>query len=53
MEFENLVGEPLREATAAGIPAPNLKTIYELCKALQWRTMVAKGRLNVPPKRVV
>ncbi|KAJ3540012.1 hypothetical protein NM208_g5242 [Fusarium decemcellulare] len=29
MEIEWLVGEPLREAEKVGIPAPNLKAIYE------------------------
>lgn len=51
MEFEYLVGEPLREAEKAGVPTPNLKAIYEICKALQWRTKEAKGLVKVPPKR--
>lgn len=53
MEFENLVGEPLREAQRVGISTPILKTIYELCKTIQWRTKEAKGLVTVPPKRVL
>lgn len=51
MEIEYLVGEPLREAEKAGVPTPNLKVIYEICKAFQWRTKEAKGLVTVPPKR--
>jgi len=51
MEVEYLVGEPLREADKAGIPTPNLKAIYEICKAVQWRIKEAKGLVTVPPKR--
>lgn len=53
MEFENLVGEPLREAERVGVPTPTLKVIYEICRALQWRTMERKGAVAVPPKRVM
>jgi ketopantoate reductase len=51
MEFEYLVGEPLREAEKAGVPTPTLKVIYEICKALQWRIMEARGLVVTPPKR--
>ncbi|VUC20777.1 unnamed protein product [Clonostachys rosea] len=51
MEVEILVGEPLREAEKVGVPTPNLKVIYELCKAIQWRTKETKGLITVPPKR--
>ncbi|KAH7412738.1 2-dehydropantoate 2-reductase-like protein [Cadophora sp. MPI-SDFR-AT-0126] len=53
MEYEYLVGEPLREAEKIGVPAPTLKVIYEICKALQWRIMEEKGLVLVPPKRVL
>lgn len=53
MEYEYLVGEPLREAEKAGVPTPYLRVIYEMCKALQWRTMEARGLVVVPPKRVL
>jgi len=51
MEFEYLVGEPLREAQKIGVPTPTLKVIYELCKALQWRVKEARGLVITPPKR--
>ncbi|TVY87119.1 Uncharacterized protein LAWI1_G006326 [Lachnellula willkommii] len=37
IEFEYLVGEPLREAEKIGVPTPNLRVIYEIFKGLQWR----------------
>lgn len=51
MEIEYLIGEPLREAEKVGVATPNLKVIYELCRALQWRVKEAKGIVTVPPKR--
>lgn len=53
MEVEYLVGEPLREAEKVGIPAPNLKVIYEICKGMQWKIKEAKGIVTVPPKRAL
>ncbi|KAK0107089.1 hypothetical protein ONS95_003796 [Cadophora gregata] len=35
IEFENIVGEPLREAERLGVAAPNLRMIYGLLKILQ------------------
>lgn len=51
MEIENLVGEPLREAEKLGIPTPNLMVIYQIAKALQWKTKEKRGLVTVPPKR--
>jgi 2-dehydropantoate 2-reductase len=48
IEFENIVGEPLREAQKAGVPAPTLKTLYGLLKGLQYATKEAKGVVVVP-----
>jgi ketopantoate reductase len=53
MEYEYLVGEPLREAEKIGVPTPTLRIIYEICKALQWRIKETKGLVTVPPKRVM
>lgn len=53
MEYEYLVGEPLREAEKAGVPTPTLKVIYEICKALQWRVMETRGLVKIPPKRIL
>ncbi|KAI1613038.1 putative 2-dehydropantoate 2-reductase [Exophiala viscosa] len=47
IEFENIVGEPMREAEKLGVATPVLKTIYGILKGLQWKTMEAKG-LVVP-----
>jgi len=47
IEFENIVGEPMREAEKLGVSTPVLKIIYGLLKGLQWKTMEAKG-LVVP-----
>ncbi|RSL89710.1 hypothetical protein CEP52_014821 [Fusarium oligoseptatum] len=51
MEVEFLVGEPVREAEKVGVPTPNLKVIYEIAKALQWKLKEEKGLITVPPKR--
>ncbi|XTI86055.1 hypothetical protein V2W45_1232152 [Cenococcum geophilum] len=33
------------------VPMPTLEVLYNLCKAIQWRTKEAKGIVSVPPKR--
>jgi ketopantoate reductase len=53
MEYEYLVGEPLREAEKIGVPTPTLRVIYEICKALQWGLMEKKGLVKIPPKRIM
>ncbi|KAE8553511.1 hypothetical protein EYB25_004893 [Talaromyces marneffei] len=50
-EYENIVGEPLREAERLGVPAPKLTVIYSILKALQWRTRAQKGLVKVPIER--
>ena len=47
------MGEPLREAQKIGLDTPILKTIYELCRMIQWRLKEAKGLVKAPPKRVL
>jgi ketopantoate reductase len=51
IEFENLVGEPLREGTAKGLPMPTVTVLYNLCRAIQWRTKERKGLVRIPPKK--
>ncbi|EXJ84009.1 hypothetical protein A1O3_04676 [Capronia epimyces CBS 606.96] len=53
MEFEYLLGEPLREARKVGVATPNLNVLYEICKALQWKIKEQKGLVKVPPKRIL
>ena len=48
IEFENLLGEPLREGTAAGVPMPTLAVLYQLARTIQWRTKEAKGLVRLP-----
>lgn len=48
MEFENIVGEPLREAEKLGVPAPNLKMVYGLLKILQANIKESKGLVRFP-----
>lgn len=38
IEFENLLGEPLREGKTAGVAMPTLEVLYQIAKAVQWRT---------------
>ncbi|KAF2877755.1 ketopantoate reductase PanE/ApbA C terminal-domain-containing protein [Massariosphaeria phaeospora] len=51
IEFENLLGEPLREGKAAGVPMPTLEVLYNIAKAIQWRTKEARGMVQIPEKR--
>lgn len=50
IEFETIVGEPLREGERAGVGMPTVRVLYELCRAVQWRTMEEKGLVKVPEK---
>lgn len=43
IEFENIVGEPVREARRLGVQAPTLTVVYEILKGLQTKTMEEKG----------
>ncbi|KAI0449546.1 putative 2-dehydropantoate 2-reductase [Xylaria acuta] len=43
MEIETIVGEPLREGEAKGVPMPMLRTIYELLKGMQLQIKEKKG----------
>lgn len=51
IEFENLLGEPLREGKKAGVPMPTLGVLYQLAKAIQWRNQEKKGLVEVPKKK--
>lgn len=51
IEFENLLGEPLREGKKAGVAMPTLEVLYQLAKAVQWRNMEKKGMVEVPKKK--
>lgn len=48
IEFENILGEPIREAEKLGVPTPTLKILYGMCVALQWKTKEAKGLVTLP-----
>ncbi|KAK7565085.1 2-dehydropantoate 2-reductase family protein [Phyllosticta citricarpa] len=50
IEAENILGEPLREAEALGVPTPTLKVLYGILKAIQWRAKEARGQVEIPPK---
>ncbi|GAW16860.1 hypothetical protein ANO14919_063040 [Xylariales sp. No.14919] len=43
MEIETIVGEPLREGEAKGVPMPTLRTIYGLLKGIQLQVKEKKG----------
>ncbi|KAI3318877.1 putative 2-dehydropantoate 2-reductase [Xylariaceae sp. AK1471] len=43
MEIETIVGEPLREGEAKGVPMPTLRTIYGLLKGIQLQVKETKG----------
>ncbi|KAH6643632.1 2-dehydropantoate 2-reductase-like protein [Boeremia exigua] len=50
IEFENILGEPLREGKKAGVSMPTLEVLYQLARAIQWRTKEAKGLVQLPGK---
>jgi ketopantoate reductase len=50
IEFENLLGEPLREGKKAGVEMPMLEVLYQLAKAIQWRNKEVRGLVSVPRK---
>lgn len=47
-EYENIVGEPLKEGTARGVPMPTLTVVYHILKAIQWRTKQKNGLIAIP-----
>jgi ketopantoate reductase len=51
IEFEHLVGEPLREGKHAGVAMPTLEVLYQLAKAIQWRTKEKRGLVEVSTKQ--
>ncbi|CAI6335443.1 unnamed protein product [Periconia digitata] len=51
IEFENLLGEPLREGQKAGVAMPTLQVLYNIAKAVQWRTKEQRGLVQIPPKK--
>ncbi|KAK0249366.1 hypothetical protein B0A54_03729 [Friedmanniomyces endolithicus] len=50
IEFENILGEPLREGKRMGVPMPTLRVLYYLCQAIQWKNKELKGLVSIPPK---
>lgn len=50
IEYENILGEPLREGEALGVPMPTLRVLYHLCKAIQWKNKEIKGLVEIPPR---
>jgi ketopantoate reductase len=46
IEFENIVGEPLREANRLGVPAPTLFVVYGILKGLQAKVMEERGLIE-------
>jgi ketopantoate reductase len=51
LEFENLIGEPLREGMGKGVDMPVLGVLYHLAKAIQWRIKEQRGLVEVPGKK--
>lgn len=51
MEMENIVGAPLREAQRLGVPVPTLTFIYSVLKALQAKTKMSRGLIELPPTK--
>ncbi|KAJ9359868.1 2-dehydropantoate 2-reductase family protein [Paecilomyces variotii] len=47
-EFEVIVGEPLKEGAARGVPMPTLRVIYNILKAFQWKLKEERGLVEIP-----
>lgn len=47
IEFENIVGEPMRTARRLGVPCPTLTATYGILRGIQTRTKLAKGLLTM------
>ncbi|KAG2415963.1 hypothetical protein HFD88_007155 [Aspergillus terreus] len=47
-EFENIVGEPLREGTARGVKMPVLTVVYHLLRSMQWKIKEERGLVEIP-----
>ncbi|KZF19091.1 2-dehydropantoate 2-reductase family protein [Xylona heveae TC161] len=52
IEVETILGEPLREGRALGVPMPTLSVLYELGRAIQWGRKESRGMVSIPPKQV-
>ncbi|KAI6791532.1 2-dehydropantoate 2-reductase family protein [Hortaea werneckii] len=50
IEYETILGEPLREGEKLGVPMPTLRVLYHLCQAIQWKNKEARGLVSIPPK---
>ncbi|KAK0327288.1 hypothetical protein LTR82_002051 [Friedmanniomyces endolithicus] len=50
IEYENILGEPLREGERMGVPMPTLRVLYYLCQAIQWKNKELRGLVSIPPK---
>ncbi|EXJ81506.1 2-dehydropantoate 2-reductase [Capronia coronata CBS 617.96] len=46
IEYENILGEALREGERAGASMPTIRCLYGLCKAIQWRTRELNGMVD-------
>jgi len=46
VEFENIVGEPMREAERLGVPCSTLTTMYGILKGIQTKTKEIRGLLT-------
>ncbi|KAK5130881.1 hypothetical protein LTR08_001602 [Meristemomyces frigidus] len=46
IEYENILGEPLREGKKLGVPMPTLNVLYFLCQAIQWKNKELRGLVS-------
>lgn len=51
IEYENILGEALREGEKAGASMPTVRCLYGLCKAVQWRTKELNGLVD--PQKIL
>ncbi|KAF7196939.1 hypothetical protein HII31_01857 [Pseudocercospora fuligena] len=47
IEYENILGEPLRTGQRLGVPMPTISFLYSICKAIQWKMKNEGSRTKV------
>ncbi|KAJ9145296.1 2-dehydropantoate 2-reductase [Pleurostoma richardsiae] len=50
IEYENIIGEPVRAGKELGVPMPTLSIVFSMCKAIQWRNKQRRGLIDIPPR---
>ncbi|EME86935.1 uncharacterized protein MYCFIDRAFT_77273 [Pseudocercospora fijiensis CIRAD86] len=50
IEYENILGEPLKTAQKLGVPMPTISFLYSVCKTIQWKMKMEGSRQKIDAK---